>query len=92
MLTFDYKHPQGAEFALDMLSHCLLSARGLGDRGIKSWVKLGLIGPPEVNWMFGGLITTGLHKRTLRWVHLGVGGEHHCLVVLSSWGGLGCDA
>ena len=72
MVTFDYKHPRGAEFALDVLSRCPV-AHGLGDRGIKSWVKLGLVGPPEANWMFGGLITTGLQ-------------HEHC-VGCRCWGG-----
>ena len=78
MLTFDYKHPRGTEFALGVLSRCP-DARCLGDRRIESWVKLGLIGPPEVNWD----VQRVDYNRTeqLRWVCLSVGAEHHRLIV-----------
>ena len=78
MLTFDYKHPRGTEFALGVLSCCPVT-RCLRDQRIKSWVKLGLVGPPEANWD----VQRVDYNRTeqLHWVHLGVGAEHRRLVV-----------
>ncbi len=43
--------------------------------------QLGLLRPPEANWMFGGLITTGPNGTALG--ALIVGAEHRCLIVLS---------